>query len=146
MTIQKLELYYNEDGDPGQRKLVGDKLEFSEYDVSLGKEFDFFIRNPNHNIICDISELHTENPNSSFHGPDKILPLETVKCKIKIKAIDSMNTDNFDLSNEFEAIDYSRALRELQGTHTHDKLEGKIMWKNISFAFEDTTTIYGGWK
>jgi len=124
-----LEIHLSEDGEPSEQILT-ENLNMGVYDVALGTEFEFFIRNPNHNLFCDISELNTVNLNSSFHAPDEILPLETVRCTIKIKAGDDLNLDNFDLLKE-------------DNINTHDELKGEIVWKDINVIREDRQKTYG---
>ena len=144
---QPLEMYYSVDGKPGRQKLDSETLEMGEYDISLGKEFEFFIRNPNHNLIADISKFDTVKPNTFFYSSsDNILPLETVKCKIKIKANEYLKKkiQEVDLSVEEEVLLFCKSVQATkEDNNKQDKLEGRITWKEITFVTEDTTRTYG---
>ena len=142
---ESLEMYYSEDGEPGRQKLGSDVLDMAEYDIAVGKEFEFFIRNPFHNLIADISEFDTVKPNSSFHGPDQVYPLETVKCKITIQANEFLKkkVHELDLSKEEEVLLFCKSVQAIEEDNKQDKLEGRITWKEITVTMEDTTRTYG---
>ena len=53
----------------------GDDFNLCEYDVSIGKEIDFFIRNPSAHLVADFSGLGTGDNKTSFNGPTEIQPL-----------------------------------------------------------------------
>ena len=112
--IESLEILYSKDGKPLKSEEV---LDFGQYDVALGMEKKFYMRNPNKALVADISSLNTSNPNSAFYGPELIKPLETVECTISIHANSKPMLDNFDFLKEDSGLD-------------HDIMEGTIRWSH----------------
>ena len=144
---QPLEMYYSVDGKPGPQKHDRDVLEMGEYDIVIGKEFEFFIRNPNHNLVADISEFKTVKPNTFFYSSsDKIYPLQTVKCKIKIQGNEFLNEKirEVDLSKEEETLLFFKSVQAVnEDNKKQDKLDGRITWQEITVTMDDTTRTYG---
>ena len=86
METKSLELFYSDGGYPGKKITKGENMEMGSYDISKGKEFEFFIRNPLHNALIDIIDLNLDaESNITLDKPDEIMPFETVKATIKIK-------------------------------------------------------------
>ncbi len=137
-----LELYYSVDGEPSQHNIVGDSMNMGEFDSDVGKDFEFYIHNNEHNRICDISNLSTEHPDTSFHGPSEILPLETVKCSIKIK---QKEYEEHNVMTAKGLKSFTNMMTDMQewGDGLHDRLEGNIIWKDISIIRENKETTYG---
>jgi len=98
----------------GEALKPGADFDGGDFDVSLGHEMIFYLKNANLTLSCDISDFHTVNKNSSFVGPDLIKPQETVECKIIIEP-------NTDLPNDFDDFDFPGEV--------NDKLEGKLVWE-----------------
>ena len=89
----------------------GDDFNLGEYDVSIGKEIDFFIRNPSAHLVADISGLGTGDNKTSFNGPTEIQPLQYAECTFKINKTPE------------DKIDESQI-----GQEANFKLSGKIIW------------------
>jgi len=120
-----LECYEGIDGEPGELWAKTDKT--IEYDVTLGKKFNIFIFNGNHNMICDTSKLHIADSRVIFSCPNFIHPLETVKCHIEIPP---------------EPDGYTLKLSELPESRNL-AIEGSIVWMDLGHEFEDHEKIYG---
>ena len=127
--FKPLQMFQNENGEPGER-FVNGSIDVGLYDISLGKEFLIFLHNPNHNIIADISDLDTENDSSTFHGPKIILPMETVKCSWKIKAVGDKELENINAFTE---------------DITHDRIAGTVLFQKIELILENGNRPWG-WK
>ena len=117
--MEELQTLLTKDGEPLR---PDQRLDGGSYDVSIGAEIPFILRNPNPDWTCDISDVDTVNTNSSFHSPDFILPLESVEVKIKIKPVEE-DFDNFDFMKQ-------------DIPDVHDFLQGNIVWKRYEITSE----------
>ena len=117
-----LEFLRSEHGKPVPLK-SDEWLDFGEYDVAIGAELEFFIKNPNNALVANVSNLKTTGRNCSFDVPAEIQPEETVKCKIKILPIeiDSLDDFNFASSSDIPANPI--------------ELSGHIDWRRGQFVF-----------
>lgn len=148
METKSLELFYADaDGYPGRRITEGDKLNIGEFDVSLGTKFDFFIRNPIHNAIIDISDLHLNGfpTNVSFSAPDEIMPFETVKATVTIK---KKELEEFDVMTPDGLESYTDMVKQLQEElkkpmEIVGRLEGKTPTMGVNIIRDDKQTRYG---
>ena len=98
-------------------------LDFGEYDVAFGAEFEFFVKNPNNNLIANISNLKTTGRNCVLDMPAEVQPEETVKCSIKILPIESGSLDDFNFASEADM------------PANPIELSGHISWRRSHFAF-----------
>ncbi len=91
-------------------------LDLGSFDVENGASLTFALRNENITpaLIADITKLHTDANNSSFHGPKEVQPGETVQCSIKILSDDTITLESFNAD-------------ELPSSS--DRLTGKVKWK-----------------
>lgn len=110
------------DGKPVPLK-SNEWLDFGEYDVAIGAELEFFVKNPNNNVIANISELKTTGHNCVLDMPAEIQPEETVKCSIKILPIEFDSLDDFNFAS---SIDMPANPIELSG---------RISWRRSQFVF-----------
>jgi len=110
------------DGKPVPLK-ADEWLDFGEYDVAIGAELEFFVKNPNNNVIANISELKTTGHNCVLDMPAEIQPEETVKCSIKIlpTEIDSLEDFNFASSSDIPSNPI--------------ELSGCISWRRAHYVF-----------
>jgi len=145
MEAKHLELFYSDGGYPG-KKVTG-MMDMGQYDVSVGKEFEFYIRNPLHNTRLDISDLHLDvsNPDISFNVKDEIMPFETVKATIKIA---KKELEEFDVMTTEGLRGYTDFIKELQEdmkkpSETIGSLKGKIIPYEINVIRDDKQTTYG---
>jgi len=128
MDKQKpLQVYYDKDGEPGELLKDGN-LNLGFYDLSIGMDKSFYIHNPNHNVVCDLSQWGTANANSTLEAPDTILPMETIKVKIKVAALTE------------EQLEESPPEEDIS-----DTFGGSIVWSACVATYDDKTRIYG-WK
>jgi len=114
--VRTLQLLLTENGEAIK---PGDDFDGGDFDVSLGHEMIFYLKNPNLTLSCNISDFHTVNKNSSFVGPDLIMPSTTVECKVIIKP-------NTELPDDFDDFDFPGEV--------NDKLEGKIVWEKVGVS------------
>ena len=125
-----LQLFADDNGEPGQRLDLEEDINMGQLDSSLGKKFTIFIFNSNHNILVDISDLDTENNRTTFHGPKIILPMETVKCSWTVKAKTDAELEN---------------INPFQDDVIHDRLSGAVSYENIELVLEKGSRPWG-WK
>ena len=144
LTVKPLEIYYDKDGEPGQKKPDDEPFDFGEYEPDLGKEIIVYYRNTNHNIIAKMNDLKTNTALISFDIPDEIFPLETVKATIKIKPVPGfMKSGKVDFADIDIVEDHLRALKLLEREINTAKLEGKIDWQEINVTMDRTSRTYG---
>ena len=117
-----LEFLRSEHGKPVPLK-SDESLDFGEYDVTFGAELEFFIKNPNNNLVANVSHLKAIGRNCSIDVPAEIQPNETVKCKIKIIPIDIDTLDNFN----------NASLADIPPNPI--ELSGHIDWRRGQFVF-----------
>jgi len=123
---KSLELYEDKKGQIGKRV---DKLKLGFFDVMMGMDRKFWIRNPIHNLIVDISNLHTTNPDSYLSAPSHIMPFETVRCSIRIKPMTQEEADEAPAESEFI-----------------DTLEGPVISEPLEFEIDGKKRVYGDEK
>jgi len=117
-----LEFLRSVDGKPEPLK-SDEWLDFGEYDIAIGSELDFYIKNPNNNLVANVSNLKTTGRNCVLDMPAEVQPEETVKCSIKILPIESSSLDDFNFTS---AADMPANPIELSG---------HISWRRSHFAF-----------
>lgn len=117
-----LEFLRSVDGKPVPLK-SDETLDFGEYDVVFGAELEFFIKNPNNNLVANVSNLKATGHNCAFDVPSEIQPEETVKCSVKILPIEIDTLDNFNNASEADI-----PVNPLEFT-------GHISWRRSHFAF-----------
>jgi len=128
MKPKPLQFFKSVDGEPGDKIMPGETS--FEYDISLGKKMEFFIFNGNHNTSVNISKLFVNDLDITFHTQNRLMPLETAKCYIKI---DPMSEDE---------VDKLVTLEE----YTEDKrihIEGEIEYKQLGIDWGDGEKLYG---
>jgi len=146
METKSLELFYSDGGYPGKKITKGENMEMGSYDISKGKEFEFFIRNPLHNALIDISDLHLDaDSNITLDKPDEIMPFETVKATIKIK---KKEIEEFDVMTADGLESFNDMMKEMQEemkrpSEIIGKLHGKITTLDINVIRDDKQTRYG---
>jgi len=126
--IKALQVFKDQDGEPGER-ILNSTINMGGYDVSLGKEYIFYIHNPHHNILVDISDIHSENNKITFHAPTKILPMETVKCSATIRAETEEELEDISDFHEILNID--------------SKISGAIQYQTVEVVLEGTSRHWG---
>ena len=94
-----LEFLRSVDGKPEPLK-SDEWLDFGEYDIAIGSELDFYIKNPNNNLVANVSDLKTTGRNCVLDIPAEIQPEETVKCSIKIMPVGLATLDGFNYASE----------------------------------------------
>jgi len=123
--------YKSKDGEPTEeRVLSGDTKELFTYDISLGTKVEIFLRNPNHNSVCDVSKMFVNDADIEFISQDKIYPLETARCYIEIKPTTEKEVDRLVSLDEY----------------TEDKkinIEGKIEWEQLGISWGGSERLYG---
>jgi len=98
-------------------QVESESINIGEYDISRGVEHKFWLRNPNSDLIVDISDLSTVNPNSRFNTPVlEIQPLQEVQVSIKIPPI---------------TISEDVAVSEIEMPPGNDRLKGELTWKKF---------------
>ena len=117
-----LEFLRSEHGKPVPLK-SDEWLDFGEYDVAIGAELEFFIKNPNNNLVANVSNLKTTGRNCVLDMPAEIQPEETVKCSVKIIPIEIDSLDDFNFAS---AVDIPSNPIELSG---------HIDWRRSQFVF-----------
>ena len=141
---QPLEMYYDKDGEPGQKKPDDEPFDFGEYEPDLGKEITVYYRNPRHNEVANVKDLKTNTELISFDMPDEIFPLETVRATIKIKPLPGfMKSGKVDFGDIAQVEDHLRALKLLDRELNTSKIEGKIEWQEINVTMDRTSRTYG---
>ena len=93
--------------------LQGKAVDFGEWDISVGAEKSFFIKNPNKYAKADLTHLRNKDSRVSINLPDEILPGETMEAILTIEAQTFENDDD----------------EEVYFTNVLDQLAGKIIWK-----------------
>ena len=139
-----LEIYYDKDGLPGKKHNPDDKLDLGEFELEFGKEIIIHYRNPNHNVVANIKDLHVDTKLISFSGPDEIFPMETVKTTFQIKPLpDFLKLDKIDFGDVSQVEDYLKALKLIDEELNTSKVHGKIEWFGINVTMDRTTRTYG---
>lgn len=116
--IKQLETLLEKEGEPLKEDAI---IDFGEYDVSIGAEMTFYMRNPNENIWADLKDLRTAKNNFQIYGPDFLVPGETGEFKLSIPPRQTFEV-NFDSPNLEDIPDLP-----LPG----DRIIGKVKWKRI---------------
>ena len=144
LTVKPLEIYYDKDGEPGQKKPDDEPLDLGSYEPEFGKEIIVYYRNTNHNIIAKMNDLKTTTELISFDIPDEIFPLETVRALIHIKPLPGfMKSGKVDFADIAQVEDHLRALKLLDRELNTSKIEGKIEWQEINVTMDRTSRTYG---
>ena len=144
LTVKPLEIFYDKDGEPGQKKPDDEPFDFGEYEPDLGKEIIVYYRNTNHNVVANVKDLKTNTELISFDMPDEIFPLETVKATIHIKPLPGfMKSGKVDFADIAQVEDHLRALKLLDRELNTSKIEGKIEWQEINVTMDRTSRTYG---
>jgi len=122
MTDLGLEVLQSRDG----KSLGSDEyFDIGSYDVSVGAETSIFLRNPYSTWVAHIEDLDTVNTNSELFGPELIMPLQTVECKVVIKPVNE-NLEALDLVGD-------------SLTPVIDTIGGDVVWKR----YEITPSLLG---
>lgn len=93
--------------------LQGKSMDFGEWDISVGAEKSFFIKNPNKYAKADLSGLKNRDSRVSINLPDYIMPEETAEATFTIEA------------QVFE----SEEDEERYFTNVLDQLIGTVKWR-----------------
>lgn len=122
MTDLGLEVLQSRDG----KSLGTDEyFDIGSYDVAVGAETSIFLRNPYSTWVAHIEDLDTVNTNSELFGPELIMPLQTVECKVVIKPVNE-NLEALDLVGD-------------SLTPVIDTIGGDVVWKR----YEITPALLG---
>lgn len=106
--MKELELY----ADSRCTKRLSEEIDFGEWDIALGAEFSFYIKNPNDLLKAKFGEMKNSDPRSIVELPDEIKPDEVKQAKIKILPI---------------SLDSGIADAELFAD-IYDQINGSIKW------------------
>jgi len=110
-----LEILEDVDGKAIKFQVDSETINMGEYDISQGLKHTFFLSNPNSDVIVDISDLHTVNPDSKFFSPvTEIAPLQRVQVSIEIPPVE---------------IDEDVAISDVTLPSGNDRLKGELTWK-----------------
>ena len=112
-----LEIKEDVDGHAVRFQVDSETINMGEYDISQGIIHTFWLSNPNDDLICDISDLRTINPNSRFNTPvSEIQPLQQIQVSIKIPPVE---------------IDEDVAISDIEMPSGNDRLKGELTWKKF---------------
>ena len=144
LTVKPLEIYYDKDGEPGQKKPDDEPFDFGSYEPEFGKEIIVYFYNSNHNVLANVKDLKINTELFSFDIPDEIFPLETVRATFNIKPLpDFMKSDKVDFGDIAQVEDHLRALKLIERELNTAKLDGRIEWQEINVTMDHTTRTYG---
>ena len=117
-----LEFLRSVDGKPEPLK-PDEWLDFGEYDVAIGAKLEFFIKNPNDNLMANVFDLKATGRNCILDIPKTIQPNETVKCSAKIIPIKIDSLDDFNYASGADI------------PPNPIELSGYITWRRVQFVF-----------
>ena len=120
VNVKELQVRYREDSMA--ISLTEDML-LGEYDVQEGKDFYFYLHNPNDSIRAGVSKLHATHDEMTFYPPESgwIEPLQTVKVLLRIKPRNIPDLESFQrIQKQIELEDLPKPF---------GKIDGKIRWE-----------------
>ena len=107
--MKDLEVLLNRSGDV----LRGSAIDLGDWDVAIGFDKSFYLRNPNQHAKADLRQLKNGDNRVTLKMPDEIPPLDTVRVDVTVPP------QHFD--SEAEETQFFQDVL--------DTLTGKIVWR-----------------
>lgn len=115
-----LQILYSPNGEPLR---TDQDLLLGEWDISLGTEVTFYLKNISEDLIANVTQLKTVNDNSFFNAPPSgfVNPGKTEKVSITIRPHSRINMEN--IATGKPKLD--------SFPKDTDKIEGTIRWERV---------------
>ncbi len=65
--------------------LKGSAIDLGDWDVAVGFDKSFYLRNPNQHAKADLRQLKNSDTRVDLKMPDEILPLDTVRVDVTVQ-------------------------------------------------------------